>query len=171
LLATGIAQAATVASKLAPTQADTPFTLDDITRIADLTEPALSPDGEVLAYVVTTADVEMDASQSDLWRVDYDGTGRKRLTDTPEASEGTPRWSPDGRVLAFLSDAPCPAMKKKAKAEDDEDLATTTQVWTMKAGGGRAKCATAFHAGVDDYAWSPDGTRLAVIARDPERAR
>jgi dipeptidyl aminopeptidase/acylaminoacyl peptidase len=157
-----------IATDVAPTP--TSFAIDDITRIADLTEPALSPDGDVLAYVVTTADTDEDTAQSDLWRVDYDGTKRKRLTATAEASESTPRWSPDGRVLAFLSDAPCPAMKKAAKAEDDEDLATATQVWTMKAGGGRAKCVTAFPAGVDDYAWSPDSARLAVIARDPERA-
>jgi dipeptidyl aminopeptidase/acylaminoacyl peptidase len=171
LLATGIAHAATVAaiaSKLAPTASA--FTVDDITRIADLTEPALSPDGTVLAYVVTTSDVEADATQSDLWRVDYDGTRRKRLTDTPEASESTPRWSRDGSRLAFLSDAPCPAMKRVAKAEDDEDAATVTQLWTMKAGGGRVKCATAFPGGVEDFTWAPDGARLAVVARDAERA-
>jgi dipeptidyl aminopeptidase/acylaminoacyl peptidase len=158
------------AAPAAPAKATpTPFTVDDISRLADLTEPALSPDGSVLAYVVTTSDVEADAAQSDLWRVDYDGTGRKRLTDTSGSSESTPRWSPDGARLAFLSDAPCPAMKRIAKAEQDEEAATAVQVWLVKASGGRAKCATAFPAGVDDYAWSPDGTRLAVIARDPER--
>ena len=157
-----------IAPDVAPTKSA--FSIEDISRLTDLTEPALSPDGNVLAYVATTSDVAEDVAQSDLWRVDYDGTHRTRLTDTGAYSESTPHWSPDGKRLAFLSDAPCPAMQRIAKHEEDEDAAQTVQLWLMKAGGGRAKCVTAFPGGVDDYTWSPDGTRLAVIAMDPERA-
>jgi dipeptidyl aminopeptidase/acylaminoacyl peptidase len=131
------------------------FGVEDLDRLVDVSEPALSPDGEVVAYTATTANAEADVPQSDLWRVNWDGSGRRPLTSTPEEDEWQPRWSPDGRSLAFLSD------------RGGEEA--TTQVWLMPADGGEARVLTAFAGGVEDYAWSPDGRRLAVIAGDPER--
>lgn len=127
----------------------------DLARLADVGEPEFSPDGEFVAYTVTTTDVAADKRSSDLWRVRYDGRDRVRLTQTPAADESRPTWSPDGRTLAFLSD------------RGGEDA--KSQVWAMPAGGGEARRLTDLPAGVEDYAWSPDGTRLAVIAWDPER--
>jgi dipeptidyl aminopeptidase/acylaminoacyl peptidase len=147
----------------APVHAAERFSLDDLARLADLGEPALSPDGDTLAYTVTTVDTKEDEAQSDLWRVQFDGTQRERLTRTSDVSESQPLWSPDGRTLAFLADAPAPGRK-----QDDEDA--TTQVWTMPAHGGPARRVTDLPSGIDDYVWSPDGKRIAVIARDPERA-
>lgn len=135
--------------------AETRFGIDDIPRLADLTEPALSPDGNALAYTVSTANRAEDKTQSDLWRVGYDGRGRVRLTDTPKHSEWRAQWSPDGKSIAFLSD------------RGGEDA--KTQVWSMPATGGKARQLTKFAEGVDDFVWSPDGKRLALIARDPER--
>ncbi len=127
----------------------------DLARIAEVSEPEPSPGGEYIAYTVTTANVEADQQQSDLWRVSLDGRDRLRLTHTPDEDEWRPSWAPDGRSLAFLSD------------RGDEDA--TTQVWLMPASGGKARRLTDFPADVEDYAWSPDGKRLAIIARDPER--
>jgi dipeptidyl aminopeptidase/acylaminoacyl peptidase len=137
------------------------FGPDDLAKLVDLTEPELSADGTVLAYVATSANVEADVAQSDLWRVDWDGTHRERLTKTDEASEWRPQWSPDARALYFLADAPI-------KGRDAEALADTVQVWRMPARGGRAKPVTRLPAGVDDFALSPDGTRLVLVVRDPE---
>jgi len=131
------------------------FAPADLARLADLTEPGFSPDGELLAYTVTTSNVGADERTSDLWRVRYDGRDRVQLTHTPEHSEWLPRWSPDGSALAFLSD------------RGGEEV--TTQVWLMPASGGDARRVTDFPSDVEDYAWSPDGTRLAIIARDPAR--
>lgn len=131
------------------------FGIDDITRLADLAEPALSPDGRALVYTVSSADLAEDRSQSDLWRVGYDGRDRIRLTHTPEHDESRPQWSPDGRSIAFLSDRG----GKDAK----------TQVWLMRATGGRACRLTGMPEDVEDFVWSPDGTRLALIVRDPPR--
>ncbi|MBF6024081.1 S9 family peptidase [Lysobacter niastensis] len=139
---------------------DARFGAGDLARLADLTEPVFSPDGNTLAYTVSTANLAEDKTQSDLWRVGYDGTGRVRLTDTPKHSEWRPQWSPDGKSIAFLSDAPMPG-------EDEDDA--TTQVWLMPAGGGKPRRLTKFADGVEDFVWSPDGKRLALIARDPER--
>ena len=127
----------------------------DLARLADVAEPALSPDGEYIAYSVTTTNLDADERTSDLWRVRFDGRERVQLTRTPEHSEWQPQWAPDGSSLAFLSD------------RGGEDA--TTQVWLLPAGAGEARKLTDFAAGVEDYAWSPDGARLAIIARDPER--
>lgn len=135
--------------------ADDRFGPDDLARLAELAEPALSPDGRQLAYSVTMTIQEADKQQSDLWRVSWDGSRRQALTDTPDASEWLPQWSHDGRWLAFLAD------------RGGEDA--KTQVWLMPADGGEARQVTKFADGVEDFVWSPDGRRLAVIAWDAER--
>jgi dipeptidyl aminopeptidase/acylaminoacyl peptidase len=84
----------------------------------------------------------------------WDGARTIRLTHTPKAKEHTPRWSPDGRFLAFLSDR-----------DNEKEM---TQVWLLDRSGGEAERLTDFPGGVEDYAWSPDGKRLAVIASDPD---
>ncbi len=137
--------------------ADAPvrFGADDIARLVDLTEPAFSPDGRAIVYTAASANLAEDKTQSDLWRVDYDGGHRMRLTNTSKFDESRPQWSPDGKSIAFLSD----------RGGGD----ATTQVWLMAAHGGEARRLTAFGEGIDDFVWSPDGKRLAFIARDPER--
>ncbi len=144
-----------IASAASPGPAADRFGPDDIARIADVAEPVLSPDGVRVAYSVTTTNVEEDRRQSDLWRVGFDGRDRVRLTYTPQHDEWQPAWSPDGRFLAFLAD----------RGEDEAQV----QVWAMPADGGEAHALTGFPGGVEDFAWSPDGTRLAVVAHDPAR--
>lgn len=138
---------------------DPRFLPSDLARLADLSEPAFAPDGDSLVYTVTTANLQEDKAQSDLWRVRFDGSQRTRLTHTPDSSEWRGQWSADGKSLAFLSD-------RKHGGEDEEDA--NTQVWTMPASGGKARRLTSFAAGVEDFVWSPDGKRLALIALDPQ---
>ncbi|MGH8060646.1 MAG: prolyl oligopeptidase family serine peptidase [Pseudoxanthomonas sp.] len=138
---------------------DPRFLPSDLARLADLTEPEFAPDGDSLVYTVTTANLQEDKAQSDLWRVRFDGSQRTQLTRTPDSNEWRAQWSADGKSLAFLSD-------RKQVGEDEEDA--TTQVWTMPAAGGKARRLTNFADGVEDFVWSPDGKWLAVIALDPE---
>lgn len=135
------------------------FQPSDLARLADLTEPEFAPDGDSLVYTVTTANLQEDKAQSDLWRVHFDGSQRTQLTRTPHSNEWRAQWSVDGKSLAFLSD-------RKQAGEDKDDA--TTQVWTMPAASGKARRLTDFADGVEDFVWSPDGKRLAVIALDPE---
>ncbi|MGQ0430185.1 MAG: S9 family peptidase [Gammaproteobacteria bacterium] len=131
------------------------FSVEDLLRLAAVAAPDFSPDGEYLVYSVEAANFETDEPVSDLWRVRWDGSDRRALTSTPDDNEWQPTYSPDGRTIAFLSDR-----------GDDE---TMTQIWLMPTAGGEAVALTKFPGGVLDYAWSPDSSRLVVIASDPDR--
>ena len=127
-----------------------PLSLDDLSRLRDVGDPQLSPDGGWIAYTVSTPDREVDRYTSDLWMTSWDGRSTVRLTSTPKESEHTPRWSPDGRSLAFLS----------ARGSGVE------QLWLMSRRGGEAEQVTAVSDDIEDYAWSPDGRRLVLVIPD-----
>ena len=124
----------------------------DLLRIRDVSDPQLSPDGAWVAYTVGTADTAADKRDSDVWMSRWDGKRSVRLTHSKDR-ERSPRWSPDGRYLAFLSSR--------------EDLREVEQVWLLDRAGGEAERITDLPGGVSDFAWSPDGSRLALIASDP----
>jgi dipeptidyl aminopeptidase/acylaminoacyl peptidase len=135
------------------------FTPADLDREAALSEPAISPDGRWVVYTVATVDHERDEFQSELWRAAFDGSGRMQLTSRGDNSNA--EWSADGRSIVYLSD------RKPKGTEIDAD--GRMQVWLMAGDGRDAHRVTDFPGGVHEFALSPDGTRLAVIAEDPER--
>ena len=139
--------------------ASQPLALDDMARLVDLSEPEFSPDGQALVYAARSANLRADLVQSDLWRVGYDGEGRQQLTHTPEDSEWRPKWSPDGKTIAFLSDA---------KADGTGDAEATTQLWLMPTDGGKPRRLTNHPSGVDDFSWGPDSRQVVLVARDAE---
>jgi dipeptidyl aminopeptidase/acylaminoacyl peptidase len=125
----------------------------DLLRIREVSDPQLSPDGAWVVYTVATSDTLEDKRDADVWMTSWDGRRNVRLTFT-KAREHSPRWSPDGRYLAFLS-----------SRDDPREL---DQVWLLDRNGGEAERVTDLPGGVSDYAWSPDATRLALIASDPD---
>src|SRR3989454_10601568 len=145
------AQPPAAASPVAPLR---PFSLDDLSRVRDVREPQISPDGAWVAYTVSTSDTAEDGNKSAVWMASWDGTRNVRLT-TSKSGEHTPRWSPDGRWLAFLS-----------SREDDH-----TELWLLDRLGGEGRKVTTLPSDVGDYVWAPDGKRIALVAEDADTAK
>jgi dipeptidyl aminopeptidase/acylaminoacyl peptidase len=151
ILGLGFLAAASLA--LAVPAAERPLDLDDLARLRDVSHVQISPDGARVAYAVRAPDLEKDRNDTDIWMTSWDGSQTSRLT-TSRDSETSPRWSPDGRYLAFLS----------SRGEDDEE----DQLWLLPLGGGEAEKVTKLPGGVEDYDWAPDGKRLVLVAEDPD---
>lgn len=117
-----------------------------------ISEVALSPDGERVAYVTSEISQAGEAPVSTIWLVETAGGAPRRLT-TSEVIDNSPRWSPDGTRLAFLSD-------RKQRG--------TTQLYVLSLAGGEAVRLTNFEGAVNDPQWSPDGSKLAFTALDTE---
>src|SRR5438270_7182341 len=77
----------------------------DLTRIRFVGDPAISPDGSRVAFTVTTLSEERDEYLTNIWLVDLAGGVPRRLTSGPKRDR-SPRWSPDGRRIAFISERP-----------------------------------------------------------------
>jgi dipeptidyl aminopeptidase/acylaminoacyl peptidase len=132
------------------------LTPDDIYRFQELSDPQVSPDGQWVAYVVTSNDREADEARSAIWMVRWDGTQRLALTRAVQDT-AKPRWSPDGRYLAFLA---TPAGGDKV------------QIMLQDRRGGDARQLTAATAEIGEYAWAPDGQRIvfAMAQSDADMA-
>jgi dipeptidyl aminopeptidase/acylaminoacyl peptidase len=124
----------------------------DLYKLAALSDPQVSPDGQWVAYTVSTIDSTKDSRSSDIWMISWDGKTNLQLTFSPE-SENSPRWSPDGKYLSFLSS------RQEGKG---------SQLWLMDRRGGEAKRVTTYKSGISAHAWSPDSRKLLLTITDPE---
>ena len=131
------------------------LTIDDLLALKSVSDPQLSSDGAWVAYTVESIDLEADTSSKQVFMASVDGKDVVQLT-SDDYSASTPRWSPDGRYLAFLA------------AKGDEDA--KGQVWTLDRRGGDARAYTAVDQGVGDFAWSPDGKRMLLSIVDKSDA-
>jgi dipeptidyl aminopeptidase/acylaminoacyl peptidase len=124
------------------------ITETDIFQFRWAANPQLSPDGSQAAYVLVTVNQKEDSYETSLWLVPADGKGEpRRLTTGPR--DTSPRWSPDGKRLAFLR-----APMKDGKPQP-------AQIYLLDLGGGEPMPLTDLPKGASQTVWSPDGMRLA----------
>lgn len=129
--------------------ADKHFGVDEFLALKDISDIALSPEGSFIAYTLTSSDIEKDVQSTTVWMLPATGGDAVRMTSL-ESDSSSPKWSPDGKYLAILSD------------RKDE----TDQVWLLDRRGGDAQQLTKMPQGIDSFAWSPDGKRLALVVAD-----
>jgi dipeptidyl aminopeptidase/acylaminoacyl peptidase len=132
------------------------ITLDDHSRVIGVGDPQRSPDGQWVAYTVTTIDADKDRRNTDIWMIKWDGSEQLQLTSSPDG-ESSPRWSPDNKYLAFV-----------ASRGTDEEKKKGGQIWLLNRAGGEAQRISDVKGGVGDIQWSPDSTRIAFTHSDED---
>ncbi len=146
----------TVAALALPSFAQTnikrSLAVDDIYRLHDVVDPELSPDGKWVAYTVSSIDQETDKKLSHIWMTSWDGSQNVQLTFGSE-SESSPRWSPDGKYLSFVS-------SRRGKTEG-------SQIWLMDRRGGEARQLTHLKDyNITEHAWAPDSKKLLLVLQE-----
>ena len=125
-----------------------PMNFDDIFKFCDVRSPRLSTNGDYVAFTVTKYDWDKNGRITHVWRVPKRGGEAVQMT-RGEKSCHSPRWSPDGKIISFLSNR--------------EDK---TQIYFLRNDGGEAYKMTDFKSGISGYAWSHDGAMIYFTARD-----
>jgi dipeptidyl aminopeptidase/acylaminoacyl peptidase len=149
--------------------ADKPkITLDEFFNYVDVTSVQISPDGNSVVIAADRADWDRQIFQTDLWLYRDDPRSLIRLTQS--GHESKPRWSPDGRWIAFLSERKSPA-GKDADADESDDSKDNdkevAQVYLISPSGGEAFPITSGEEEVHSFAWSPDSKTIYFATRTP----
>ncbi|MEO5821371.1 MAG: S9 family peptidase, partial [Vicinamibacteraceae bacterium] len=134
-----------------------PMQVADLDGFRDVRDLDIAPDGAWVVYSVGAADVKRDKDEADIWLSNWAGTEHVRLTTSPER-ESHPRFSPDGKWIAFVS----------GRKAGEDDKTSGDQVWLLSRQGGEARRLTDRKGGVGDLRWSPDSTRLVFVGDDPD---
>lgn len=140
--------AISLTSIAATKSAQTPrtFTIDDLLKVRRVSDPQVSPDGKTIAFTIADTDKTANKRVTQIYVVPADGGDPRAITNEPQSSL-SPRWSPDGKRIAFIS------------ARDGE-----SQVWTIEPETGTVKKITNISTGADAPLWSPDGKWIAFTS-------
>jgi dipeptidyl aminopeptidase/acylaminoacyl peptidase len=122
----------------------------DVYELVGVSDPRVSPDGKACAFVVTTIDQDDNAYKSAIWLVPTDGSAPARRFTYGDRRDTSPRWSPDGSRLAFVS---------------NRETENAGQIYVLPVEGGEAVKLTDLKESAEEPAWSPDGERMAFTTR------
>ena len=136
---------------------------EDVYRFRIPTEPRLSPDGDRVVFTVKAASPRHDGYRTALWIAPTDGGADARPLTIGAKADRHPRFSPDGRSLAFLSDRRLLVEDEPDRPKDAKEREDGTQIHLLPLDGGEARRLTDLPRSVDAFEWSPDGTRLAIL--------
>jgi dipeptidyl aminopeptidase/acylaminoacyl peptidase len=156
LLAALLASAAQAQNPPATSSGLQMLTVDDYFRIKEVEDAQISPEGKWVAYAVETHKLKEDKNEKRIWMISTSGGDAIPLT-AEGVSSSHPRWSPDGKYLAFLS----------GRGEGKEEDERKKQIWVLNRQGGEAQQLTVTIQDVDHFAWSPSGDRLVLVLQDP----
>ena len=121
-----------------------PFSVQDMLAMDRISDPNASPDGKRVVFTIRTTDLDANRGRTDLWLVNVDGTNLRRLTSHPDA-DVSPRWSPDGSQIFFIS-----------------SRSGSSQVWRIPADGGEATQVSKLPLDVAAFVLSRDGKNLGL---------
>ncbi len=127
--------------------------------MAPVSDPQISPDGANVLFTYSTANMDEDKYDTHIWLLPLK-EGRPRQFTFSANNESSPRWSPDGRSILFLSNRPAEGEKK-----DEEKKKKKNQIFVMPADGGEARQVTSVEEGAQGPAWSPDGKTILFLSK------
>ena len=146
-----------------------PLTLDDFFNSVDITAVKLSPDGRAVVIGSERADWNQQIFRKDLWLYRDNGQGGGTLTQLTESGHDfDPRWSPDGRWIAFASDREVSSQNQEQNSPGKgAEKKHITQIYLISPNGGEAFPITSGAESVHTFAWSPDSRTLYFATRVP----
>src|SRR2546430_17689629 len=117
---------------------------EDVYALTSVVDLRLSPDGRRVAYTVSRVDEEANAYRTAIWLAPLDGSAEPRQFTSGDRNDGSPRWSPDGRWLAFVSNR-----------DGEDEKKAKSQLYVMAADGGEPRKLTDGKESLDSVARSP----------------
>jgi dipeptidyl aminopeptidase/acylaminoacyl peptidase len=140
------------------------ITIEDLYKIKFLSKPRISPDGQHVAFVVTTIDEHKHEYRSSIWVAPTAGGEARRFTGGT-ANAYSPCWSPDGRWLAFVSDREGEGEPAEEDTQEQKKQGKDKpQIWLIPGDGGEAHQLTFMPHGASNPVWSPVSQRLVFSA-------
>ncbi len=135
-----------------------PFTATDLLKLEYPVSPVISPDAKQVAFTIRKPDLQASQWITQVYVVSVADKSIRQMTASA-SSCSSPVWSPDGKWLTFVS-------KRDFLNEKLQKQSGTSQIFVLPMGGGEALPLTNLSNDIEEYTWSPDGTKIAILAEE-----